>query len=361
MFAYVGNMTKEAEKAGISFFEVDDATGAMSFQQFVPQAKPSYLVTIPSRNRVYAASHAWEINGQPGGAIYAYEADRESGVLREINHQMLPLTHAAFVRPDVTESFLLVACTAGGGVAVLPIENSGAVGEPTSVHKHPGTAAVPLGESKAPAVSPPDRNMPHSIAVDPTNQLVAAADLRANRLILYRFDSKLGTLEPLKSDVEFPAGSGPRHMVFLNGNRLAVLNELNSTVTTLSYDVAQGTMSILDSTSTVPDGVEEDENKTAEIIRSEDGRFVYASNRGHDSVAIFEVRDTTPYLRLLGTQPTGGKAPRNVALAPGGRMLFASNQRSNSVNSFHVDTQSGRLTPTGLSAEVVEPTCVGFL
>jgi len=367
LFAYVGTATKRPDESGIHSFQVDGQSGALEPRQFVAQPRPAHLVATTG-GHLFAASHVPEVGGQAGAAVYGYTI-AGAGTLLPSNRRMLPFTHAAFVRVDHAQRFLLVACSLGGGVAVLPIDPTGALGALSSLRQHHGAPMVPIGGTaskreiagaKHDERRTTDRCMPHSIDIDPSNRLVAVADLLADRIVLYRFDSDLGHLAPLRTDVSFASNSGPRHVLFdPRGDRLFVVHETISAVTVIAYDAASGVATSQPPVSTLPEGYD-GRNSGADIVLSEDGRFLYCSNRGHDSIAILEVSESEPTLRFVGTTLTGGRSPRGIGLAPGGRLAYAANQASNTVTSFLVDPADGLLQPTGLTTAVPAPSCIVF-
>ena len=367
LFAYVGTATNRPVESGIRTFRVDSRSAALELLQFVAQPRPVHLVATTD-GRVFAASHVPEVAGQAGAAIYGYTIAND-GTLMSGNHRMLPFTHAAYVRVDQTQRFLMVACSLGGGVAVLPIDAKGVLGEPSSIHQHHGAPMVPMGGTankgaiagtKHDQQRTADQCMPHSIAIDPSNRLVAVADLLANRIVLYRFDSDRGYLTPLQTDVSFPSNSGPRHVLFdPRCNRLFVVHETASALSAITYDAASGVATSEPPVSTLPRGWV-GRNSGADLVLSADGRFLYSSNRGHDSIAIFEVSGSAPALRFVTTIPTGGWSPRGIGITPGGRLAYAANQGSNSVTSFFVDQTTGMLRPTGIPTATPSPSSIVF-
>ncbi len=204
--------------------------------------------------------------------------------------------------------------------------------------------------------------MPHSINLDAANRFAFVADLGADKVMIYRFDPAKGTLTPNDPpSVAIEPGSGPRHFAFHpSGNFAYVINELASTITALAYDAARGTLKPIGTVSTLPRDFQ-GENTTAEVRVHPSGKFVYGSNRGHDSIAMFAVDPATGTLTPMGHQGTGGKTPRNFNIESDGKFLLAANQDSGTINVFRIDAQTGKLEPTSHSVEIPKPVCIRFL
>jgi len=248
-------------------------------------------------------------------------------------------------------------------VAVLPIGPDGLLGEATSVVQHAG-ASVNRERQREPHA--------HAVIVDQSNRFVLAADLGIDQVLAYRFDADRGTLDghgPQRarastgptSSTALPPGSGPRHLAFDPGwRRLYAINELSSTITGFAWDAGKGALTPGATVSTLEAGFT-GENTTAEIALDTSGRFLYGSNRGHDSIAVFSVNPASGALTLVEHEPSGGRTPRNFALAADGRWLVTANQDSNSLVVFRIDSQTGALNRTGSAATVTLPVCVTFV
>jgi 6-phosphogluconolactonase len=245
---------------------------------------------------------------------------------------------------------VLVANYGGGSVSVLPIGDDGRLGEATAFIQHEGSSVDPRRQTAPHA---------HSINVDPDNRFAFVADLGLDRVMIYRFDSQQGTLaanDPPWASVA--PGAGPRHFAFQPGGRFAyVINELQSTVTAFAYDAARGALQEIQTLPTLPDDFS-GSNTTAEIQVHPSGRFLYGSNRGHDSIAVYAIDADSGRLRFVEHESTQGDLPRNFGIDPSGRFLLAANQGSDSVVVFRIDGATGALTPTGQSIEVASPVCV---
>jgi 6-phosphogluconolactonase len=239
----------------------------------------------------------------------------------------------------------------GGNVAVLPIEGDGSLGKATTVVQHKGEVADVKRQGGPHA---------HSISIDPSGRLALAADLGLDKVFVYRFDGDTGKL----TANDPPSGqlaprSGPRHFAFSRDGRFVyVINEIALTITTFAYDPERGALKPLATVSTLPKGVVAGDGSTAEITVRPDGRFLYGTNRGHDSLVIFAIDPQSGQLNYVGHQPSGGKTPRSFGIDPTGNYLLSANQDSDSIVVMRIDQETGKLTPTGQTVEVGMPVCV---
>jgi 6-phosphogluconolactonase len=247
---------------------------------------------------------------------------------------------------------VLVANYGGGTSAVLPIQPDGRLAAPSSIIQHSGSSVNPERQEGPHA---------HSINLDAGNRFAFTADLGLDKVLIYRFDGAKGTLAPnAPPSVSTAPGAGPRHFAFHPSGRYAyVINELDSTVTAFRYDGQSGTLTTLQAISTLPAGFSGD-TTTAEVQVHPSGRFLYGSNRGHDSIAMFAIDPDTGRLTALGHQPTGGKTPRNFGIDPTGAYLLAANQDSDNLVLFRIE-ETGRLTSTGQAIQVPKPVCVKMI
>jgi len=313
---------------------------------------PSFLALAPSRRYLYATDEVSTFAGNLGGGVSAFRIDQGTGLLTLLNHQPSHGAAPCYLSVDQTERVVLVANYNGGNIAVLPIEEEGRLGPATDVVQHAGSSAHPTRQQGPHA---------HSITIDPTNRYAFAADLGIDKLLIYRLDLEHRKLVPHDiPSVEIRAGSGPRHFAFHPGGKYAYLiNELDSTVTVFRYDAERVELHTLQTISTLPEGTDVD-NTCADVHISPSGRFLYGSNRGHDSIAAFRIDEATGRLSSIGHTSTQGRTPRNFGIDPSGRFLLAANQDSDSIVSFKIDGQSGALSPTGEVTSVPMPVCVLF-
>lgn len=350
---YVGTYTR-GDSEGIYVYRMDLATGRMKRVGLAGGIEnPSFLALHPNGRFLYAVSEVSNTDGRRTGAVSAFALDPQTGLPNRLNHQPSEGAGPCHLVVDRDGRAVLVANYGTGNVAVLPIREDGSLGPATDVEQHEGSSVNPRRQAGPHA---------HSINVDPANRFAVAADLGIDKLLIYRFHAEGGTLTP--NDPPFARvkpGAGPRHFDFHPGGQFAyVINELHSTVTAFSYDAQSGRLETLQTVSTLPDDFEGD-NTTAEIQVHPSGRFLYGSNRGHDSIAIFAVDPKTGRLSPVGHEPTQGKTPRNFGIDPTGTYLLAANQTTDEIAVFRIDPETGRLAPTGEIVEVPTPVCVKFL
>ena len=353
---FVGTYTRDASQ-GIYAFDLDLASGALEPRGLAAELRnPSFVAIHPNRKSLYAVSEVSDAGGRPTGGVSAFAIDGGSGELKRLNSQPSGGAGPCHLVVDPSGKCVLVANYGGGSVASIPIKSDGSLAEPASVIQHQGKSVNP-GRQEAPHA--------HSINVDPTKQYAVAADLGLDKLLVYKLNADAGTLrphDPASASVE--PGAGPRHFAFHPNGRFAyVINELALTVTAFTWDAKRGALETIHSVSTLPDDFEGSREglSTAEVQVHPSGKFLYGSNRGHDTIAIFAVDRETGRLTPVGHQSTGGKIPRNFGIDPTGKYLLAANQNSDSVVVFRIDGQSGKLSPTGHKVEVASPVCVKFL
>ncbi len=350
MLVYIGTYTGGDSK-GIYVYELDMKSGKLKRLHEVESNNPSFLALHPSGKFLYAVGEISNFQGEKSGAVSAFAVDRATGNLSFLNHQSSKGGGPCHLIVDHAGKNVLVANYGGGSVAVLPIDDEGRLGEATCFIQHTGSGATP--RQKAPHA--------HSIVLDAAGRFACAADLGLDKILIYEFDYSAGTLTP--NDPAFAQvapGSGPRHFAFHPSGKYAyVINEIARTVTAFSYDAKRGALETLQTITTVPDGVTG--GSTAEVEVHPSGKFLYGSNRGHDSIAIFKIDTETGKLTAAGHPSTQGKTPRSFGIDPTGRYLLAANQGTNTVVVFRIDQETGELKPTGTTIEVPSPVCVKFL
>jgi 6-phosphogluconolactonase len=355
MFVYVGTYTGDGQgKAeGIYVYRMDESTGALSHVQTVKDLNsPTFLAFHPQRPFVYSVERKWHDTGRSDGVVSAFSIDERSGELTLLNRQSSGGQSPAYVSVHPSGRYAFAANYGSGHVAAVPIGEDGHLGEPTSVVHHQGRSAHPRRQEGPHA---------HFITPDPTGRYVLSCDLGIDRVMIYRFDPAEGKLNP--NDLPYAqvsSGAGPRHLAFHPSRRFVyVINEIDSTLSAFAWDEERGTMNILQTVSTVPEDVV-DSNTTAQVVVHPSGKFVYGSNRGHDSIAIFAIDQDTGKVRLVGHEPTQGQTPRNFNVDPTGSLLLAANQASDTIVPFRIDQASGRLTATGHVTENPAPVCIIF-
>lgn len=353
LWVFVGTYTRRGSK-GIYAFQLDLASGIPSPIFLAAETvNPSFLALHPTHRFLYAVGEVSETGGARTGAVHAFALDPATGKLSFLNSQPSKGAGPCHLVVDGEGRHVLVANYSGGSVAVLPILSDGRLGEATAFIQHQGRSVHPQRQTAPHA---------HSINVDPANRFAFVADLGLDQVLIYRFDPHRGTLAP--NDPPFAAtapGAGPRHFAFHPNGRFAyVINELNSTITAFRYDASRGSLSEIQTLSTLPEGFS-GENTTAEVQVHPSGRFLYGSNRGHDSIVLFAVDPETGLLQLVGHRSTQGRTPRHFGIDPTGTYLLAANQDSDTIVFFRIDPGTGQLQPTGQVVEVSMPVCVKMI
>jgi 6-phosphogluconolactonase len=353
MLVYVGTYTQKGSE-GIYAFRFDEKTGALQPIGLAARpSNPTFLAVHPNGRWLYAVNEDEVYRGAKTGSVSAFAIDRASGRLTHLNQQSSHGGAPCHVTIDSAGRYALVANYAAGTVAVLPIAPDGRLGEATSVVQHTGSGAHP-DRQKGPHA--------HAIIVDGANRFALAADLGIDKVLVYRFDAAHGTLSAHDPPAAvLKPGAGPRHIAFSpSGRWLYAINELSSTITAFGWHPDRGVLTVGATTTTLPASFT-GANTTAEIAVHPSGRFVYGSNRGHDSIAVFGADGRTGALTPVGHMSTGGRTPRNFALDPEGRWLVAANQNSSSLVVFRVDEKTGMLERVGEPTVVPMPVCVLFV
>lgn len=355
MFVYVGTYTSEKSQ-GIYRLRLDLASGTLSAPELAATVtNPSFLALDPSRAHLYSVNEVGKFNDKPTGSVSAFALDAASGGLTLINQESSGGNGPAHLSVDRAGKAVLVANYGGGSVASLPIGDKGRLEPPASVIAHQGSSVHPKRQTKP---------YGHSINMDPSNTFAYAADLGADRIFIYRLDPKTSALTPATpASAALTPGSGPRHMSFHPGGRYAyVINELALTVAVFSRDDKTGALTEVQTIGTLPAGVAADPAfSTAEVVVHPSGRFLYGSNRGHDSLVVYAIDQATGKLTLVQHEPTQGSTPRGFGIDPTGRYLLAGNQRSDTLVAFRIDSTSGRLTSTGQTVKIGSPVSVVYV
>ncbi|MBW3625457.1 MAG: lactonase family protein [Armatimonadetes bacterium] len=353
VFVYIGTYTKQ-ESEGIYIYRMDPSTGELSKAGVAPGVvNPSFLAIEPRRPTLYAVCEVADFNGQPAGAVSAFLIDRETGQLNALNAQSSRGGGPCYVSIDHSGEFAFAANYGGGSVCMLPIHEDGSLGEATGFVQHEGSSVNPERQ-KEPHT--------HSILPDPTNTYVLSADLGMDKILIYRMDKEDGKLVPNDMPwAKVKPGAGPRHLAFHpSGRYVYVINEIDNTVTAFRYDASRGSLEEIQTLSTLPEDFT-GKSSCAEILVAPSGRFVYGSNRGHDSIVIYRIDEGTGRLELVGHESVRGKNPRNFNLDPSGAFMYVANQDTDNVVAFRVDSESGRLAPTGHEIRVSMPVCVKMI
>lgn len=347
-FLFVGTYT-DLGAEGIYTCRLNVATGAVECVDVQPGIENPTFVTIdPSGEHLYAASE--HVSGD--GEVSAYAINR-NGSLTLLNIEHTGGAGPCHVQVDQTDSYVVVANYFGGSVCLLPIQADGSLGARTDFVQHHGSSVNPERQRQAHA---------HCVMIDRANTLVYVCDLGLDAIVVYRIDHATGRLiEQPDLTVRAEPGDGPRHFSFHPTAAYAyAVNELGSSVSAYDYEAATGELTVKQRISALPEGWSGD-STCADIHASPDGRFVYASNRGHNSIAAFAVESGTGRLTPVGHSSTRGEIPRNFLITPEGRFLLAANQNSDTIVTFRVDADSGGLEFSGHVAAVPAPVCLQLL
>lgn len=353
--AYIGTYTEKTKSKGIYAFRFEDASGKLSSIGVTAESiNPSFLALHPNGKYLYAVNETGEFGDEKSGAVSAFSIDRKTGKLTLLNQVASRGAGPCHVSLDKTGRYVLVANYDAGTVAVFPVQDNGQLGKYTGFAKHTGQGPNKERQEGAHA---------HWIATSPDNQFLLTADLGIDRILVSKFHLPDGAFTPGKSNsgAKLKAGAGPRHAAFSpNGKFFYVASELNSTVTAFSYNAKDGSLHELQALSTLPKDFS-GANDVAEIVIHPSGKFLYVSNRGRDSLAVFSIDPRKGTLKPVADIATQGKTPRNFVIDPSGKFLLAANQESNSIVVFNIDPATGSLTLTGQAAEVPSPVCIVFL
>ena len=345
---YVGTYTS-GKSEGIYIYRLNMSTGELKhFKTVKGVVDPSYLCINRKGRFLYAVNEVSQFEGKPGGAVSSFSIDRTTGDLTYLNQKSSKGGAPCYVTQDATGRFVLLANYESGNVSVLPIKRDGSLGEAVSVMQHSGAS-----------INPDRQQGPHAhcILLDKSNRYAFTVDLGIDKIVVYRFNEKNGSLIN-HSETATKPGAGPRHLAFHPNNKWAyVINELDSTMTAYAYNSKGGAISPQQWISTLPQGFT-GASFCADVHVSRDGRFLYGSNRGHNSIVVFRIDPRLGELTLVEHVSTGGDWPRNFVIDPTGTYLLVANQKSDSVVTFRIDASTGRLSPTGHVTEIPTPVCL---
>lgn len=352
---YVGTYTRGSDSKGIYQLLLDGKTGKLTHVDVTKNVvNPSFLAIHPNQKNLYAVNEINDFEGGNLGTVSAFSIDPDSGKLTFLNQRSSYGGSPCHLVVDKTGKALLVANYSSGSICSLIIQEDGSLNGVSSTGRHFGSS-----------VNPKRQQLPHahSINLDPNNKYAVVADLGIDELRVYLFDSKECSLTPIAiPGTKMAPGAGPRHFTFHPSRKWGyVINELNLTVTAMNYNQKTGVFEILQNISTVPEGTKRKGNSTAQVLVHPSGKFLYGSNRGPNTIAMYGIDQKTGELTSLGYQPTGGAIPRNFNIDPSGKFLLAANQDSNNVVVFKINQKTGVLEPTGHEIDVPKPVCIQFL
>jgi 6-phosphogluconolactonase len=344
---FVGTYTKPQKSKGIYAWRFQPATGKLTPLGVAAEtSNPSFLAVHPSQRFLYA------VNENNNGTVTAFSIDQDSGKLKQLNQVSSKGGGPCHLTTDRSGRWLYVANYNTGSIAAFPINDDGSLGESSAFIQHTGSSVNPQRQ-KGPHA--------HATVMSPDNHYVFTADLGLDQVIGYRVDPSRGGMATEDGVItKITPGSGPRHVAFRpDGRFLYVLNEMASSVAALRYDSTKGSTEEMQTLSTLPADFKGN-NSGAEIMVHRNANFLYASNRGHDSIAMFRIDLTSGRLSALGNTSTRGKTPRGFAIDPSGNWLFAGNQDSDTMSLFRIDLKTGNLNPMGDLVEVFSPVSVAF-
>ena len=340
------------DKGGIQAYELDGKTGALKpLKRTAGAENPFFLALAPDGKHLYAI-HAKQFSGKENEHVAAYEVVGRDGELKLLNRQSSQGRASCSLAVDRTGKAVLVANYTSGSVASLPIKADGSLGEPASFHQHTGSSVNPKRQKEPHA---------HSIVVSPDNRYAYTADLGLDQVLCYKLDPATAKLTPnTPAFAKTPAGAGPRHLTFHpNGKRLYVINELLNSITVFDYDSATGALTEKQTIPTLPKDFT-GTSYCADLKITPDGRYLYGTNRGHDSIAAYRIEDDGR-LSLVAIEPSLGKGPQNLAITKDGQWLLCANMPGKNVAVFQIDGTTGRLKPTGEPVSQLSPACIMLL
>ena len=352
VLAYIGTYTA-TESEGIYVYRLDQSTGALEYvSEATGVENPSFLAIHPEKRYLYAVNEVGQFAGQSSGAVSAFSIDSETGALTFLNQQPSGGGAPCHLSVDATGQYVLTANYGGGSVCVHPIQEDGSLGEMTDFVQHEGSSVNPQRQRGPHA---------HSIVIEPGNSYAFAPDLGLDKVLIYQICLTEGKLTPNhQPSAQVAPGAGPRHFDFHPSRKYAyVINEIGNTVTAFTYDETDGTLNEIQTITTLPDDFD-GTSHTADVHVAPSGKFLYGSNRGHDSIVIYAIDENTGRLTYVDHEPTQGKSPRNFAIDPTGTFLFAENQGTDNIVTFRINQETGKLSPTGHVTEVPMPVCMIF-
>ncbi len=365
---YTGSVKGGPESRGIYVARFDRSRGELTSPTLAAEVKnPSFLAKHPTQPRLYAVCMD-DSSGEPTGAVAAFRIDTGQGLLGHLGNPPTggPVPTGGkgpcHVCVDHRGKVVLAANYGGGSVVCLALADDGSI-QPAARGTPGGFIQHAFDRKDTPGIDPRRQEGPHAHSVDvsPDGRFAFVCDLGLDQVLIYRLDTARATLSP-HGHATLPAGSGPRHFAMHPSGRFAwCINELSLTVTGFTYDAEAGSLTTIETLSTLPDDVIDRRGFTcAEIAVHPSGRFLYASTRGHDSIAMYRIDKSTGRLTFLGVEPTRAETPRHFAIAPGGKFLLAAGQSSHNVTVFAIDEATGLITFTGQSIEVPSPVCILF-
>lgn len=351
MNLYIGTYTT-GESKGIYHYTMNSETGQLKLVDVTDNIlNPSYLAIEPKGNYLFAVSEVNDFDSAGSGSIKAFKIDPATKALTKLNTVSTGGAHPCYVSADNEGKHVLTANYSGGNVSAIPINNDGRLSEDVSIAQHSGSSIVEKRQDKPYA---------HCVTFDPLNKFVFAVDLGIDKVMIYKLeDDQLIPNEP--AFAQLTPGAGPRHMVFHPGQNFAyVITELSNKIYAFKHNAETGALSEIGNYSSLPNDFE-GTSYCADIHIHPNGKFLYGSNRGHNSIVIFSINQNTGELDLIGHESVHGDWPRNFVIDPTGKFLLVANQKSNDVVVFKINSNSGSLEFTGINENIPSPVCIKFL
>lgn len=341
------------EEGAIHAFRFDSKTGTLMPQHRTTDLQHPFFTVISPDGRFLYSIDTEKFGGQENEFVAAYSIKDRTGKLNRLNQQSAKGTASCYLDIDSTGKTVVLANYSTGSVAALPVQPDGSLGKATSFVQHEGSSVNPKRQ-KGPYA--------HSIEISPDNRFALAADLGIDKVMIYRLDAAASKLSvnDAQPSVSVEPGSGPRHLTFHpNGKSVYLINELKNTVTFFAYEPESGKLTTQQTISTLPadfDGV----THTADVKITPNGKFLYGTNRGHDSIACYRIGDDG-CLSLIKIEPSVGKGPQNLLITPDGQWVICANMPGNNVVVFRINADTGELTPTGEPVTVPMASCIRWL
>ncbi|MFC4596834.1 lactonase family protein [Cohnella hongkongensis] len=348
-YVFIGSYAEE-NGPGLYACSYDGQTGSLTvLDQASGLSNPTFLVPNADAGTIYAITELKDEEGKRSGAAAAFRFDPKAERLQQLNLEATTPGTTCHIELDRTRRLALTSSYHGGMLGVSPVLEDGRIGPAVQVHRHEGASVLPVQS----------QSRVHSAVVDRYNRYAIVSDLGLDKLFVYKIDAAEKSLS-LHSETSVAPGSGPRHFVFHPQLPYGYgINELNGTINVYAFDADAGRLSVVQTIATLPEGYE-GSNACADIHLSPDGKFLYGSNRGHDSLAVYRVGSEDGRLTLVQHAPTLGGHPRNFAVSPDGRFVLVANRDSHHIVTFARDAESGKLRPAGIELEVSRPICLRF-
>ena len=351
-YLYVGAYT-QGEDEGITIYKFDATDGDLQYiSTTTGVSNPSYMVIHPKKKLLIAVNETGQFNGEESGSVSSFAISMD-GSLKQLSQVASGGGSPCYVSIDKSGDWAFVSNYGGGNVSMFPIEKDGTLKPYSELMQHIGTGVLKGRQSKPFA---------HSVILDPKDDFALVADLGLDKVISYKLDKKNGKLESTEeSNLKLADGSGPRHLTFHPNKKLAfIISELTSTISSCTYNANLGKLTLIETVNALPAGFN-GESYCADIHVSPNGKFLYGSNRGHDSIVIYQIDQKTGNLTYVDHHSVNGSWPRNFMIDPSGKFLLVANQKSNNIVVFKIDSETGKLRANGVEVEISKPVCLKML